>query len=145
MSDIDRIRSQLNSWITHNEPARDYAINVLVKASPIVLPNEYITLLRIADGGETFVGKRDSDDELYLVLWSSIDVLRNNAEYEVPSLAPSHFAFGTNGGGELLALDQRRGDDAVVMLPAIGLADDTGLLVAPTFSDFISMIAANSG
>lgn len=145
MYDLDRIRSQLDSWVTRNAPATDSAIDTLLRASPIALPTGYIALLRLTDGGEAFIGEPDSDDELYLNLWPSGDVLKFNAEYEMPSLAPNHFAFGTNGGGELLAIDRRRGDDAVVMLPSIGLSDDSGVLVAPTFDAFMSMIDANGG
>ena len=145
MRDVDRIRSRLNSWVAHNEPATDPSIDALIKLAPISLPDSYIDLLRVVDGGETFVGEPDSDDELYLNLWPSGDVLAFNAEYQVPDLAPNHFAFGTNGGGELLALDLRRGDDAVVMHPSIGLSDDSGMLVVPTFDSLLSMIAVNGG
>ena len=130
MIDATAIRSTLSSWIASYDPATDAEVNALVEAAPISLPPSYLTLLRATNGGETFAGDADSDDALYLVLWHSTDVVACNDDYEVSSLAPNHFAIGTNGAGELLAFDRRRSDDAVYMLPAIGLADDAAILVA---------------
>ena len=145
MIDATAIRSTLSSWIASYDPATDAEIDELVGASPISLPPSYLTLLRATNGGETFVDNTDSDDALYLVLWHSTDVVTCNDDYEVTSLAPNHFAIGTNGAGELLAFDLRRCDDALYMLPAIGLADDAALLISPSFTHIIIRLVARSG
>lgn len=144
MIDANAIRATLSTWIASYDPATDAEINDLVNATPISLSPSYLTLLRATNGGETFVGDADSDDAFYLVLWHSADVVTCNDDYEVTSLAPNHFAIGTNGAGELLAFDRRRSDDALFMLPAIGLADDAAILLAPSFAHVLLRLIGRS-
>lgn len=63
----------------------------------------------------------------------------------MPVCASAFVAFGSNGGGELFAFDIRRGDDAVFMIPAIGMSNDDGLLVALTLLAFARRIASTYG
>jgi len=144
MIDIPKIRSTLPHWLDTCEPATDASINELVAAATFSLPTGYVALLRLTDGGETFLGKDDSDDGSYLVLWPSTDVLALNTEHDIPTYAPSHFAFGTNGGGEIFAFNKRRNDDAVFMLPSIGLSDDAGMLYCDSFATFLSLLPESS-
>ncbi|EKK03116.1 Cell wall assembly and cell proliferation coordinating protein [Rhodopirellula baltica SH28] len=144
MIDTARIRSTLPHWLDTCEPATDASINELVAAATFTLPPGYVALLRLTDGGETFLGHDDPDNGSYLVLWPSTDVLALNNEHDVPSHAPDHFAFGTNGGGEIFAFNTRRGDDAVFMLPSIGLSDDAGMLYCDSFATFLSLLPESS-
>ena len=145
MIDVASIRSTISSWIASYDPATDAEINELVDAASISLSPAYLTLLRATNGGETFVVDSDSDDAFYLVLWHSADVITCNDDFEVTSKAPDHFAIGTNGSGELLAFDRRRNDEALYMLPAIGLTGDAAILVAPSFDQILLKLVGRSG
>ena len=84
----------------------------------------------------------DGDDGSYLDLWVAADVVQFNTDYMLPQFAPSFFAFGSNGGGELFTFDSRRDDDAVFMVPSIGMSDDTSLPFAVSVDAFARRIAA---
>ena len=52
---------------------------------------------------------------------------------------PGIVVIGSDGGGELLALDTRGTDHSpVVMVPGISTGWNDGLLQAPNFSDFMA-------
>ncbi|RLS71209.1 MAG: hypothetical protein DWH99_08710 [Planctomycetota bacterium] len=145
MIDHVKIRSTLPHWLDTAEPASDAAINRLVKTTGFSLPADYLGLLRLTDGGETFLGDDDSEDGSYIVLWPSSEVLVLNAEHELPVYASHYFAIGTNGGGELFAFDMTRSDDAVFMLPTIGLSNDAGILYCDTFAALLALLPQHGG
>jgi hypothetical protein len=70
-------------------------------------------------------------------LWHPAEVEQMNRNYHVPQAAPGFLAFGTSGGGELLAFDT---NGCVVMIPFIPLSPEHALLVANSWSEFIENI-----
>jgi SMI1 / KNR4 family (SUKH-1) len=118
-------------------PANDQDIRRLVAAAPLPLPEAYLALLRISDGGEGELPVQP----YWSSLWPARDVLQFNADYEVPKYAAGLLAFGTSGGGELLALDLRQGPPhSIVSVPCIGMSLDHALVVAPEFESFIRIL-----
>ena len=68
---------------------------------PIELPEEYINLLKIFNGGEGDVG------EEYLVLHKAEELNEINKDYEMAEFDTKIFIIGSNGSGELIAIDFR--------------------------------------
>ena len=142
MSIGDIIAASLSRWVFANTGATDEDIRALTDATSFALPSAYLDLLRAVNGGEADISHLTGDDSSYLDLWEAEDVVQFNTDYMLPQFAPSFFAFGSNGGGELFAFDSRRNDDAVFMVPAIGMSDDTSLPFADSVDAFARRIAA---
>ena len=73
-------------------------------------------------------------------MWPVEEVIELNHEYSVPEFFPGYFAFGSDGGGEILAFEVVNGcGGRVVMLPAVGEVDDA-VVVAESFNLLIAKI-----
>ncbi len=72
-------------------------------------------------------------DPLWYVLWKPEKLDEFNSDYEVSAFAPEFTAFGTNGAGELLAVDSA---GKVYMIPAIGMSSDYARLIAESIAEF---------
>ncbi len=142
MSIGDIITASLSRWVVANTGASDDDIRALTAATSYSFPSAYLDLLRAVNGGEADIPDLNGDDGSYLDLWEAADVVQFNADYTLPQFAPSFFAFGSNGSGEFFAFDSRRDDDAVFMVPAIGMSDDTSLPFADSVDAFARRIAA---
>jgi len=69
--------------------------------------------------------------------WPEVEVIQNNAEYEVPINAPGYFGFATSGGGEMYALSPL---GKVVCLAFLGMSPHEELVVAESWSAFEGML-----
>ena len=144
MSIKEIVVATLSRWVIVNPGATDADIDAFVTSSPFPLPADYLELLRVVNGGEAFTAATANWNCSYLVLWPTKVVLQFSAEYGLNEFAPSYFAFATNGAGELFVLDKRRTDDAVFILPAIGMADDgAAMLFADSFNRFVQVIGVS--
>ncbi len=64
-----------------------------------------------------------------------------NRDYELADYVPGFFAFGGNGGGEMLAFDTRTSAPwKIYAIPYIGNGESDALLVAESFEQFVEMI-----
>ena len=64
-----------------------------------------------------------------------------NRDFGIPESLPGFFGFGSNGGGELLALDVRSGPPhKVVMVPFIPMDEDEAVTIAQTFAEFVKAL-----
>ena len=143
MSIGDIISASMPRWVFANTGASNDDIRALTDATSFTLPSAYLDLLRAVNGGEADIPDLDGDDGSYLDLWEAADVVQFNTDYMLPQFAPSFFAFGSNGGGELFTFDSRRNDDAVFMVPTIGMSDDTSIPFADAMDAFARRIAAS--
>ena len=119
----------------HREPAADPgAVAALSAASGAEWPDQYLALLGISNGGGGPLGVEPG----WFQLWPAEEVLASNRGYEVQENAPGLIGFGSNGGGELLAFDTRRGQPwPVVMVPFIGMGMDAVVEIAKDFKEFL--------
>jgi hypothetical protein len=69
----------------------------------------------------------------WYALWPIEALEEYNASYQIAESAPSCYAFGSNGGGELLAFNAKGN---VVMVPCIGMSDSEAIVMAETWADF---------
>ncbi len=119
-------------WL-REAPASESAIASLVAASSLELPTDYLDFLRLSNGGEGELGIQPG----WFRIWRGEEVIQAATDYQVPEYAPGFFAFGTNGGGEILAFDCRSAPPwPVVALPCISLAPAEAMPVAANFGDF---------
>jgi hypothetical protein len=115
-----------------NPPAPAAAITALRAAVP-TLPNSHLAFLTAANGAEGNLGVEPG----WFQLWPAQEVVSLNASYELAKYLPGFIAIGSNGGGELFVLFAPAGEaSAVYMVPAIGMAANTIILVAPSFGEF---------
>ena len=133
MSISDLIRDPSAKW--HREsPASPDAIRDLVEQASIELPNDYLTFLRHSNGGEGKLGM----DPYWFQIWRAEEVVQFGTGYQVPEHVPGCFAFGSSGGGDLLAFDTRGPSPwPVVTIPCIGMALDTVRQIAGDFAEFV--------
>jgi hypothetical protein len=74
-------------------------------------------------------------------LWSAEDLLKANQDYQVQELLPGWFAFGSSGGGEMLAFDARGTHPwKVYRVPFIGMDESQALFIAEDFMAFVQSI-----
>ena len=118
------------------DPASPDDIEELVLKSGLQLPKDYIDFLKLSNGGEGELPV----DPYWFQIWSADEVLEHNEGYQVKEYLPGFFAFGSNGGGELLAFDTRKeGAWPVYMVPFIPMDESGAQKVSPDFLSFAEM------
>ena len=114
-------------------PATPDAIARLADCAGVDLPDDYLSFLGLSNGGEGSLGIEPG----WFQIWPAATVVRYNAEYELQVYVPGCFAFGSSGGGELLAFDARGSKPwPVVMIPCIGMSPNTVVRIATDFAEF---------
>jgi len=119
-------------WRPEN-PASEESLKLLKDQAGFALPESYLAQLRSSNGGEGDL----SVEPGWISLWRAEEVLSMNTDYRVGEFAHGLWGFGSNGGGELLALDLRGGEPyPVVMVPFIGMALSEAQQISDCFDDF---------
>jgi hypothetical protein len=125
-----------NDW-TAASPAPQAVVEDLQRSAPKPLPAEYLAFLATSNGGEGELGAEPG----WFRMWRAEEVIRLNADYEVPLNVPGLIGFGSSGGGEMLAFDTRHGEPyPVVAVPFIPMAADEAIVVAKSFHQFSALI-----
>lgn len=124
------------------EGASKEAIELLQKKYPL-LPDEYIAFLLKSNGAEDSLGVEPG----WYVIWPAEEVLVATDEYQMPEYLPGYIAFGGNGGGELFVFSEAglsSGDQAIYMVPAIGMDKRALKKIASNFTEFESEMGKES-
>jgi hypothetical protein len=87
----------MNTSVVYSGPAESEAVAKLAGAFP-QLPQAYLAFLGVSNGVEGPLGVEPG----WFVVWPAEESLVASKEYEVPKYLPGYFAFGSNGGAELL-------------------------------------------
>jgi hypothetical protein len=125
-----------DGW-TRQPAAAPAELAELMRDSPVPLPTAYLELLSASNGGSGDLGRQPG----WFVLWRAREVISQNEGYEVQRHLQGFMAFGTNGGGELLAFDTRRGQPyAVVAVPFIPMQAEDALRIADSFEEFCTLM-----
>ena len=111
---------------------RDVCPNTNVR-QPMTLPDEYV---RYCTGDGPKEGGL-SVDPGWFQLWPLADSEQLNRDYRVVESVPRFVAFGTNGGGELLAFDP---GGRVFMIPFVPMSAEDARPVAASWSEFVAKI-----
>ncbi|MGL4462817.1 MAG: SMI1/KNR4 family protein [Planctomycetia bacterium] len=132
------VAESISGWTHRPGPADPAAVEALAAGSLVPLPAEYLELLRLHDGGEGNLGAKQPG---WFQLWPVGEVATLNRGYGVVEYLPGFFGFGSDGGGELLALDCRgRPPWPVVIVPFIPLEAEDALPVAADFAEFVRLL-----
>lgn len=99
---------------------------------------DYLSFIREHNGCDGPVGR-----EGYLALWPLEKVVSATERYQVAEFAPGLLLFGSDGGNEAFAFDRQDPRWPVVSVPLVGLSRKDMWFVAPTFSEFIRLLAAD--
>lgn len=136
MAITDIIQDGTADW-DRRSPASEAVVSKLALEAGCDLPEDYLNFMRRSNGGEGELGIQPG----WFQLWEAENVISFGIEYEVPQYAPGFFAFGSNGGGELLAFEIRNdGGRPVVMLPCIGMETNAAVRVAANFADLAAQM-----
>lgn len=116
-----------------SEGATDFELAELQRHVNFELPQAYIELLQFSNGGEGSLKVQP----LYFVL-DSVENVISYLESEASSAYPGYFIFGGNGGGELLAIQQKTG--LVVSIDSCNSNIEEIVFVANSFSEFLELV-----
>jgi hypothetical protein len=97
------------------------------------LPEDYIFFLENYAGYETTLGTQ------YFVFWDEAELLSLNEGYEVQYYFPDMLAIGSNGGGEMIGL-QNKGDATfkVILVPFGSFRyPEQQVTIGDSFTDFL--------
>jgi hypothetical protein len=112
-------------------PATELALGHLQTEAGVRLPADYLSFLAATNGGEGDLGIEPG----WLQIWPADEVLAHNVGYQVSERLPGSFAFGTNGGGELLVFDTSGAEPfSVLMVPFIPMQVDHAIRIADSFA-----------
>jgi len=104
------------------------------------LPRDYRAFLMETDGLEGFL-----NEEEYLILWSSEDLVEMNEGYAVAEFAPGVTLVGTDGGGNGYGLTSKGGSTVYVSVPFVGMSLDTVHIIGQTLEEFLDRVALGLG
>ena len=116
---------------TFNSGAQDEVIVQAETELSFRLPPEYVSFLKLCDGGEGFIGGS------YVILWKIEELCSMKDAYEVEKYAPGLLIFGSDGGGEAYGFDTRHPGSQIVQVPFIGMNWKVARLIATSFEDFL--------
>ncbi|MEE2602739.1 MAG: SMI1/KNR4 family protein [Pseudomonadota bacterium] len=82
---------------------------------------------------EGFIEGELSVEPEWYRLWRPEEIEEFNRDYELSEYAPGFLTFGSNGGGELLAVNEI---GEVFYIPAIGMAPEEAIKIASSLQEF---------
>lgn len=118
------------------------AIEQLKAVAPVALPESYYALLSYSNGGEGPLLRPPYNFCLHSAE-ETIDIERDGTFHE---FFPQIFVVGGNGGGEMIGFDLRHPTYPIVAVDMTNTdLDESILLIAPTFDEFIEVIGLERG
>jgi hypothetical protein len=118
-------------------PADERSIGNLLANCKLDLPADYLSFLRLSNGGE---GELPAEPRWFQI-WPAEESLKANNDYNVQEFVPGFFGFGSGGGGELLAFDTRTAQPwKVYMIPFAPMQEEYAIEIAGSFIAFISAV-----
>jgi hypothetical protein len=129
----ERLAVSRDGWLAA-EPAPADQIEGLLRTYPD-LPNDYISLLRISNGGEGELNLPPQWLQLY-----DAKYVADLASDEIAKWHPGFIFFASNGGLETIAFDTRGSKPwPVVMIDTIA-GPESSVVIAQSFSSFVEAI-----
>lgn len=115
---------------TRQAPATEESLQRLLGKCDFRLPEEYLAFLRYSNGGEGPL----CIEPWWFQLFPADEVVAYNDGYKVAEFLPGWFAIGSNGGGEMLAIQKRDGSPCpVYMIPFIPMAESDAVQICHDF------------
>jgi hypothetical protein len=98
----------------------------------INLPEDFINYLKNYENFEGFINNE------FISLWPLDELIEANELNYIFEIEPKTIGIGTNGGGELIALQKEDDVWKVVLMPLIGL--DYPIKIGTSFSNFLEKL-----
>ena len=119
--------------LSKNPPVEETAIRKLVAESGLELPEEYLSFLKLSNGGEL------NAESGHFHLYPAEEVIQANLDLRVQEFLPGFFIFGGDGANELLAFNMREPEARkVYVVPMIGMGEEDAVMIADSFKSFIA-------
>ena len=99
---VDQIKTRGGIWRDAGPATEEQLERLRATLSPPA-PEAYFELLKFSKGGEGDLGVEPG----WFCPWPADEVVANNEGYRVAEFYGDFLAFGSNGGGEMLAFDRR--------------------------------------
>ena len=120
-----------------NPPAVPDDIAALEAAFPVPLPTDYLSLLRVSDGGEAEL----SGYPTYVRIWPALKSINYNDGYQVSHWLLGFIGIGDNGGPDMVGFDTRQGEPyPVCSVPFAPMEWEAAMGRVPDFGAFISQL-----
>ena len=113
-------------------------IEIIENLSNLKLPIDYENFFTNYSGFESFIG------EEYVVIWEPKQVSKHNIEYEVFDNLDQTLAIGSNGSGELIAIEQVKNRDCRIILTPNILDKNAHIIIGESFTDLFIRLESNS-
>jgi len=117
-----------------NPPVNNLAIEDFNLKTGLELPLNYINFLKIANGGEGFIGNS------YISLWKIEELQELNVAYQVGEYAPGLLLIGSDMGGEAFAFDMTTRPWPLVRVPFVGMSRNSIEILAADFRSFLEFL-----
>jgi hypothetical protein len=124
----------LLAYMRKRPGASEASLHDLVEKSWVTLPEWYLSLLRISNGAEGFVGSS------YLGLWPAEEVIGHNNECCAQKFYPGMLLFGSDMGGMAYAFDGREGKSSIVEIPFISSFPEGVINRGDTIDEFFQFL-----
>jgi hypothetical protein len=126
------VRDSSTAW-AHEAPASREIVEQLAATIPS-LPPDYLAFLLLSNGGEGNLGVSPG----WFSLWPAEEVAELNDAYKVADFLPGFVAFGSDGGGEMLAF-RVTGEQAghIFAVPFIPMEVASAIEIAPDFRSLL--------
>jgi len=112
-------------------------IAALRAAAPIPLPETYVALLEFSNGGEGPL----PGQPCYFCLYPALEVSKFERDGAFYEFFPGLFVFGSNGGGEAVAIDTADADRRIVYFDTTNIdLDESVQPLAENFDAFVGLI-----
>lgn len=109
-------------------------IEIVENSANFKLPPDYMEFFSNYSGFESFIG------DAYVVIWEPKKVHNHNVEYEVFKQMNQTLAIGTNGGGELIAIEQFENLKTRIILTPTILEKNAHITIGNSFIDFFDRL-----
>jgi hypothetical protein len=86
---------------------------------------------------ENYQGIEESIGEEYVLLWGLEKLSETNIDYGINEFLPNTLGIGSNGGGELIALEYKDDSYRIILTPFMDMDEDNHIEIGDSFSDFL--------
>lgn len=117
--------------------ASDSAILQVLEQLGGPLPDDYVELVRLANGGEGFVGGGS-----FVCFWPIEELPAVYAANDLELLAPSFLPFASDGGGNVFAFD-RAASMNIVEVPLVGISRASAHVRARTIGELLTYLSSS--
>jgi antitoxin component of MazEF toxin-antitoxin module len=133
---MDQELLQLTSQLKRQPPASNALIREVGASLAVNFPEDYVEWLTLSNGGSGKVGAGS-----YLLLRPVDKLASHNDLLQVKKFAPGFIFFGSDGGGEGYAFDNRQAVVSIVQMPFIGMSPEVAKPCGKTFKEFLQYLS----